>query len=119
MKKKFGFKDTKSFFSFIKNINLLPAFFSNKEVSFYKKIKVSALIFMTVGYFFMPLDIIPDFFFGIGFVEDAIAGYFLIGKVNEELEIFKNTIYNKEKFNNHSGQNKSDENIIDVEFKEL
>lgn len=110
MKRRLTGKEYRGFFSFIKNIPLIPAFFVDEEVSLYRKAKVAFLLLITAGYFLMPIDLIADFLlFGLGYMEDIAIAYFLIGKANEELEEYK-----RER-NRNTGK---DETIIDVDFRE-
>lgn len=103
-------KEYRGFFSFLKNLPLIPTFFVDEEVSFYRKGKVAFLLLITAGYFLMPIDLIADFlFFGLGYMEDIAIAYFLIGKANEELEEYK-----RERTTN----TKQEETIIDVDFRE-
>lgn len=106
-------KEYKGFLSFIKNIPFIPIFFGDPEVSVYRKIKVVFLITITAGYFLMPIDLIADFlFFGLGYMEDIAIAYFLLGKANEELEGYK------AERKSGARKEKTDENVIDVDFRE-
>lgn len=101
--------DPKGFVKIFRNMYLLPAFLSDDEVGIFRKAKVLMLLFVTVSYFFFPIDLLADFlFFGLGYMEDIAIAYFLLGKVSEELERFK-----KE----HT-QDREDEKIIEADFKE-
>jgi uncharacterized membrane protein YkvA (DUF1232 family) len=46
-------------------------------------------IFAAIVYFINPLDIIPDFIFAIGFLDDAAVIGFVINALHEEIEKYK------------------------------
>ncbi len=101
--------DPKGFIRIFRTMYLLPDFLTDDEVGVFRKAKVLTLLFVTVSYFFLPLDLLADFlFFGLGYVEDIAIAYFLLGKVAEELERFKN----------ERTQDPKDEKIIEADFKE-
>ena len=47
------------------------------------------IIFIAVGYFFMPFDIIPDFLIGIGFLDDIIVISFIFYLLRNELKRYR------------------------------
>ena len=40
-------------------------------------------------YFVVPFDVIPDFLFGIGFIDDAAVLGYVFNQINEEVEAYK------------------------------
>jgi uncharacterized membrane protein YkvA (DUF1232 family) len=42
-----------------------------------------------VLYFVVPLDVIPDFIFGLGFVDDIAVVAYVFGQVREEIRAFE------------------------------
>lgn len=42
-----------------------------------------------IGYFVNPFDIIPDFIFGIGFLDDAAVIAFVINAIREDIERYR------------------------------
>jgi uncharacterized membrane protein YkvA (DUF1232 family) len=57
----------------------------------YRNISWKAIIYAlaAVVYFVNPLDMIPDFIFGIGFLDDATIIAFVANAIREELKRFK------------------------------
>lgn len=51
--------------------------------------KVLVYIVAALIYFVNPLDVIPDFIFGFGFLDDAAVIGFVMKAVHDELERFK------------------------------
>lgn len=58
------------------------------------KISFKTLIYVIAGivYFVNPLDLVPDFIFGLGFVDDAAVLALVIRRINKELLRFKKTM---------------------------
>ena len=58
------------------------------------KISFKTLIYVIAGivYFVNPLDLFPDFIFGLGFVDDAAVLALVIRRINKELLRFKKTM---------------------------
>jgi len=67
-------------------LRLVRAFCTGK----YKKIPWESLIsiIVAVAYFTSPLDLIPDFLPGVGYLDDAMIVRFVYRSVREELERF-------------------------------
>ncbi len=57
----------------------------------YRNIPWKAIIYAiaSIIYFVNPLDIIPDFLFGIGFLDDATVIAFVMQAIHDEIERFK------------------------------
>jgi uncharacterized membrane protein YkvA (DUF1232 family) len=57
----------------------------------YRNIPWKAIVYAIAAiiYFVNPFDVIPDFIFGIGFLDDAAVIAFVINAIREELERFK------------------------------
>lgn len=98
-------------FSFFKNLKFMGEFFKAKSVSIFEKFKIIVFTILSIIYFFIPIDIIPDIFFGIGWIEDAGIIIALLIYINERIGK-----YNDSK---HSGSDDWRKNIIDVDFKEV
>ncbi|OGO77582.1 MAG: hypothetical protein A2Y23_11505 [Clostridiales bacterium GWB2_37_7] len=64
-------KDIKYFFEYIKD----------KEVPFLKK----GLILGSFLYFILPIDIVPDFIFAMGWLDDAAVAVFIWNAVKTEI----------------------------------
>ncbi len=121
LKMKNSVNNTKGIIRFLKNINLLPKYFSDKEVDFYRKTKVALLLIFMIGYFIMPLDLIADFlFFGLGYLEDIVIIVFFLDLISAELEKYRLEILNRENDDNviELKNRKKDSKIIDVEYQE-
>lgn len=57
----------------------------------YRRIPWTALLLMTsaVVYFVMPVDLIPDMFFGVGFIDDVAVVSTVVRAVRSELDRFR------------------------------
>jgi uncharacterized membrane protein YkvA (DUF1232 family) len=53
----------------------------DKEVSFFKK----GLILLSLLYFILPTDIVPDFIIGLGWLDDAAVAAFIWNAVRSEV----------------------------------
>ncbi|MDQ0217292.1 DUF1232 domain-containing protein [Peribacillus cavernae] len=53
------------------------------------------MILLSVVYFVSPIDVIPDFLFGIGILDDAALIAFVISQVDKDLEAFQQWDENK------------------------
>lgn len=73
------------------DIELLVQMLRAYRAGIYRHIPWKALIAATAAliYFLNPLDFIPDFLFGIGFLDDAAVIGFVINAIREEIERFK------------------------------
>lgn len=58
----------------------------------YKKIPTKTLLIIVIGlvYFVSPVDIVPDFIMGLGFIDDASVLAFLIHQISAEISDYKN-----------------------------
>ncbi|MEX1308444.1 MAG: YkvA family protein [Eubacteriales bacterium] len=57
----------------------------------YKVIPTKSIIMIIVAvtYFVIPLDLLPDFIIGLGFIDDVAVLGFVIGQINNDLEDYK------------------------------
>lgn len=57
----------------------------------YRNIPLKTIVYAIAAiiYFVNPFDIIPDFIFGIGFLDDAAVIAFVVNAIREEIERFK------------------------------
>lgn len=57
----------------------------------YKEVKLESMIMIVIGllYFVTPLDIIPDWLIGLGWVDDAFILGLIIRQLDNELESYK------------------------------
>jgi len=69
------FNRVRFLFQFHKSIPFLKDFFFSNEVKTSLKVLFVALI---LGYFILPIDIIPDFLAVIGIVDDATIALFIL-----------------------------------------
>ena len=75
---------------FIKNLFILPEFFSDREYSIFAKIKVVLTFLVTIFYFMSSIDFIPEILLGgLGFIDDVFILVWSIGLINEELNKYK------------------------------
>ncbi len=51
--------------------------------------KSIVMIIVAVAYFVFPLDLLPDFIVGLGFVDDVAVLGFVIGQINKDLEDYR------------------------------
>ena len=73
----------------------------------YKGISAAKLLWITgaVVYFLMPVDLIPDFIFAAGYVDDAMVITWVLSTVGEELEKFKRWRASGDDSDNESASN--------------
>ena len=80
------FKDAGFGIKFIKNLPKVADYFSDKNVSILGKSKLLLSFIVTLIYFVLAIDVIPEVLFGpIGFLDDIFVIIWMIGIVNEEL----------------------------------
>lgn len=65
----------------MKNIKYFLAYMKDKEVHFFKK----GLILVSLLYFILPTDIVPDFIIGLGWLDDAAVAAFIWNAVRTEV----------------------------------
>jgi uncharacterized membrane protein YkvA (DUF1232 family) len=65
----------------LKNIKYFFQYIKDKEVSFFKK----GLILVSLLYFILPIDIVPDFIIGLGWLDDATVAVFIWNAVRSEV----------------------------------
>ena len=63
----------------------------------YRDVSPKSLITIVAGvlYFLLPLDSLPDFLFGIGFIDDAAIIGYVVSAVSSELEAFRSWLNEK------------------------
>ncbi|MDD3653764.1 MAG: YkvA family protein [Desulfotomaculaceae bacterium] len=72
-------------------LQLLLAIFKDWLNGDYKRISKGSIMMIIIGlvYFVMPVDIIPDWIVGLGFLDDAAVLSFIIKQINDVLEEYK------------------------------
>lgn len=80
-------KSIKGFVDDLKKLIRMISAYAKKE---YTDFSVITLVYIigAVVYFVNPFDVIPDFLFGFGFVDDATVVAFVIKKIQSELTQF-------------------------------
>ena len=64
---------------------LLYSYLRDKEVSFIKK----TLLIGSILYFILPVDLVPDFIIGLGWVDDLVVFIFIWNALKSELRAYK------------------------------
>ncbi|MGM9534444.1 MAG: YkvA family protein [Intestinibacter sp.] len=83
---------------FIKNLFLLPDFFTDNDLNIFSKMKVAFTFLITLFYFMSSIDLMPEFLFGsLGFIDDLLILIWAIGLINEELLNYKMLLQNSPK----------------------
>lgn len=72
----------------VSKIKLIYLYLKDKQVPFYKK----ALILGSLLYFILPVDLIPDFILGIGWVDDLLVLIFVVLVLKKELGEYQNKL---------------------------
>jgi len=65
----------------MKSIKYFFEYIKDKEVPFFKK----GLILVSLLYFILPTDIVPDFIIGLGWLDDAAVAAFIWNAVRTEV----------------------------------
>ena len=65
----------------MKNIKYFFEYVKDKDVSFFKK----GLILLSLLYFILPIDIVPDYIIGLGWLDDAVVAGFIWNAVRTEV----------------------------------
>ncbi len=78
----------------LSNIRYLPKFFLDKNNSFYEKLESLIYIFLIIS----PVDIIPEFIVGFGFIDDAIILVIFLNRILSNLDKYKNETVKNEEF---------------------
>lgn len=73
-------------FSFFKRIHLLSKFIKDKNISRLKKFKIIGILFLGFLYFVSPIDVVPEFFVGLGIIDDGVILIYILTIINEELD---------------------------------
>ena len=71
-------KRIKFVFTFRRSIPFLKDFFLSREVAAFSKVLSIGLI---IGYFLLPLDLIPDFFAVFGLIDDLAIFTFVLQQI--------------------------------------
>ena len=66
----------------MKNIRYFFKYIQDKDVSIFKK----SLILLSLLYFILPTDIVPDFILGLGWLDDAAVAAFIWNVLNSEIK---------------------------------
>lgn len=88
-------------FRYLRNLKYLFKFFLDKNNSFYDKLESLVYIILIIS----PLDLIPDYFAGFGFIDDLIILVIFLNRI-----LVKLNKYSEEK-------NKNNDEGIEVEYK--
>ncbi|MCG8500032.1 MAG: DUF1232 domain-containing protein [Firmicutes bacterium] len=75
-------KSAKGIDGIFNKLKVMYQYFLDDEVLMYKKLIIGAVLL----YFINPIDIIPDVFAGVGFLDDTIAVLYGWNLLSEELE---------------------------------
>lgn len=71
----------------MKSIKYFFEYIKDKEVSIFKK----GLILLSLLYFILPTDIVPDFIIGLGWLDDAAVAAFIWNAVRSEVGAYINS----------------------------
>lgn len=84
-------KNMKQFKRFFSNIRLMGKMLNAYFTGEYKDIPWVTIIKMVGGliYFLSPIDLIPDVFIGLGFIDDAAVVGWVIASINSDIERFR------------------------------
>lgn len=83
------------------NFQLLTELLKSWSTGEYRNISKKSIVFIiaSILYFVSPIDIIPDFLFGIGIIDDAAVISFAIKQLSGEIEKYhlwkQNTVQNE------------------------
>jgi len=74
-----------------KNIKLFYSVFSDWITGKYKGVSKNSLLMIVVGllYFVVPVDIIPDWLIGVGFIDDATVLSLIINNIGKEISKYR------------------------------
>ncbi|MGB7604333.1 MAG: YkvA family protein [Lutisporaceae bacterium] len=89
----------------MKNIKYFFGYIRDKEVPIYKK----AMIFGSLLYFILPIDIVPDYIFALGWLDDAAVAAFIWNVLRTEISeyITKQKITDSKVINFEEKRNKT------------
>jgi uncharacterized membrane protein YkvA (DUF1232 family) len=65
----------------LKNIKYFMEYIVDKKVPLYKK----GMILLSLLYFILPIDIVPDFIIGLGWLDDAVVAAFIWNALSSEM----------------------------------
>ena len=66
----------------LKNIKYFFEYIGDKQVHLYKK----GMILLSLLYFVLPTDIVPDFIIGLGWLDDAVVATFIWNALSSEIK---------------------------------
>jgi len=74
-----------------KNVKLFYSVFSDWITGRYKGISKNSLLMIVTGlvYFVVPVDIIPDWIIGLGFIDDATVLSLIINNIGKEISKYR------------------------------
>lgn len=67
-----------------KNIKYFFEYIGDKEVALYKK----GILLLSLLYFILPVDIVPDFIIGLGWLDDAVVATFIWNAMSSEIRTY-------------------------------
>lgn len=90
----------------MKNVKYLFDYIRDKEVPIYKK----AMIFGSLLYFILPIDIVPDYILALGWLDDAAVAAFIWIALRTEISeyITKQKVTDSKVINFEEKRNKAD-----------
>ncbi len=68
----------------LKNIKYFIEYIRDKEVPLYKK----GILLLSLLYFILPTDIVPDFIIGLGWLDDAVVATFIWNAMGSEIRTY-------------------------------
>lgn len=77
-----------------RKIRLLYRYVFDKQIPFYKKI----LIIISLLYFVFPVDIVPDYIIGLGWLDDAVVLSFIWFATKSEIDEYGEKQIPKKKY---------------------
>lgn len=109
-------KDNKAFSDLIDDVRLSIELIKQYIKGEYTSLSKGNLILIIVGFLYLvhPLDIIPDFIVGAGFLDDAAVFAYILKMVQHEIEAFKEW-KEKKGIDDDIPIDLDDEDIIDME----
>ena len=80
------------------DIKVLISLLSDYKKGSYRDINKGSVLFIIAGlvYLVSPIDLVPDFIFGLGFLDDAMILGYILKQLYEVLDRYKIWKYTKE-----------------------